>query len=64
MTIPFASLKASVRARPKQSPWAFDACRITRLQVLHSKFSDDGGLNTGFRPGALHLNLEAIRAVP
>ncbi len=64
VTIPFASLKASVRARPRQRPWAFDACRITRLQVLHSKFSDDGGLNTGFRPGALHLSLEAIRAVP
>ncbi len=64
VTIPFNALRASVRAKPQQRPWAFDACRITRLQVLHSKFSDEGGLNGGFRPGPLHLTLEAIRALP
>ncbi|MCP9850551.1 CIA30 family protein [Cyanobium sp. Morenito 9A2] len=64
VTIPFASLKASVRARPRQQPWSFEACRVTRLQVLHSRFSDDGGLNNGFRAGPLRLTLEAIRALP
>lgn len=64
ITVPFSSLRASVRARPQQKPWAFDACRVSRLQVLHSRFGDDGGLNEGFRAGPLHLTLEAIRALP
>jgi hypothetical protein len=66
--IPFAHLSPSVRAKPIQGlplglPLHFDASRITRLQVLHSKFGDDGGLNPGFRPGSLHLELHAIHAV-
>jgi len=66
--IPFASLRASVRAKPVQGlplglPLRFDAARITRLQILHSKFGDDGGLNPGFRAGPLHLELHAIHAV-
>ena len=66
--IPFDRLVASVRARPIDSlplglPLRFDASRITRLQILHSKFGDDGGLNPGFRAGPLHLELHAIHAV-
>jgi hypothetical protein len=66
--IPFDRLGASVRARPIDSlplglPLRFDASRITRLQILHSKFGDDGGENPGFRPGPLHLELHAIHAV-
>jgi hypothetical protein len=66
--IPFAQLRSSVRARPVSKlplgrPLHFDPQRITRLQILHSKFSDDGGLNRGFRAGPLHLELHAIHAV-
>jgi hypothetical protein len=66
--IPFDRLGASVRARPIDSlplglPLRFDASRITRLQILHSKFGDDGGENPGFRTGPLHLELHAIHAV-
>jgi hypothetical protein len=66
--IPFADLRASVRAKPVESlplglPLRFDASRITRLQILHSKFGDAGGLNPGFRSGPLHLELHAIDAV-
>jgi hypothetical protein len=66
--IPFDRLAASVRARPIDSlplglPLRFDASRITRLQILHSKFGDDGGENPGFRTGPLHLELHAIHAV-
>jgi hypothetical protein len=64
VTIPFHTLRASVRAKPQERARVFDACRVTRFQVLHSKFSDDGGLNAGFRAGPLQLNLEAIRALP
>jgi hypothetical protein len=44
-------------------PLRFDAARITRLQLLHSKFDDAGGLNPGFRPGPIELELQAIRAL-
>jgi hypothetical protein len=44
-------------------PLRFDPARITRLQVLHSKFGDDGTDNPGFRAGPLLLELMAIDAV-
>lgn len=62
--IPFAQLRPSVRARPLNLPLRFDPGRVTRLQVLHSKFGDDGQLNAGFRAGPLQLALVAVRAVP
>ena len=66
--IGFEMLSPSVRAKPIQGlplglPLRFDPSRITRLQLLHSKFGDDGGLNPGFRAGPLHLELHAIHAV-
>ncbi len=65
--IGFEQLTPSVRAKPVQGlplglPLRFDPSRITRLQLLHSKFGDDGGLNPGFRAGPLHLELHAIHA--
>jgi hypothetical protein len=62
--IPFDQLRASVRARPLNLPLRFDPCRVTRLQVLHSKFGENGQLNAGFRAGPLRFGLVAIRAVP
>ena len=69
VTVPFNRLTPSVRAKPVQglplgAPLHFEAGRITRLQLLHSKFGDAGGLNPGFRPGPLRLGIRAIRAVP
>ncbi|CAK6695180.1 MULTISPECIES: CIA30 family protein [unclassified Synechococcus] len=61
--IAFADLRPSVRARPLGLPLRFDPSRITRLQLLHSRFADDGGSNSGFRAGPIHLVIEAIRAV-
>jgi hypothetical protein len=65
--IGFDQLTASVRARPIGGlpmglPLRFDPARITRLQLLHSRFGDGGGPNPGFRPGPLHLQLRAIHA--
>lgn len=59
--IPFAALKPSLRARPIGLPLRFDPSRISRLQLLHSRFGDDGGVNAGFRAGPIHLELRAIR---
>ncbi|MEY4353383.1 MAG: hypothetical protein RLZZ609_1624 [Cyanobacteriota bacterium] len=66
--IPFADLIPSVRARPVDGlplglPLRFDPSRITRLQLLHSRFGDDGGPNAGFRPGPIHLDIRSIDAL-
>jgi hypothetical protein len=66
--IGFHQLTPSVRAQPIEKlpmglPLRLDASRITRLQLLHSKFDDLGGLNPGFRPGPIDLELRAIHAV-
>jgi len=68
VTLPFAELTPAVRAQPVQAlPLGvvprFDASRITRMQLLHSKFDDQGGLNQGFRAGPIHLVLRQIRSV-
>jgi len=66
--LPFDQLRPSVRAQPLERlplglPLRFDASRVTRLQILHSKFGDDGSPNPGFRAGPLQLDLLAIHAV-
>ena len=68
VAIPFSSLTPSVRARPLSGlplglPLRFDPSRITRLQLLHSRFGDDGGPNPGFRAGPIHLEIRAIHAI-
>ena len=63
VVIPFSRLTPSVRATPVGMPVRFDPARVTRLQILHSKFGDLGGRNPGFRPGELHLLIRSIRAV-
>jgi hypothetical protein len=68
--IPLKELRPSVRAKPLSTlplglpvP-SFDPGRVTRLQVLHSRFGDDGGVNPGFRAGPLELEILAIHALP
>jgi hypothetical protein len=68
VVIPFAELIPSVRARPLASlplglPLRFDPAHLTRLQLLHSRFSEDGGPNPGFRPGPIDLELHGIHAL-
>lgn len=64
LRIPFAQLSPSVRAKPLGLPLRFQAGRVNRLQVLHSRFGDDGSANSGFRSGPIHFSLHAIRAYP
>ncbi|MBM5815642.1 MAG: CIA30 family protein [Cyanobacteria bacterium K_Offshore_surface_m2_239] len=68
VALPFAELIPSLRAQPLDRlplglPLRLDISRITRLQVLHSRFSDDGGPNPGFRAGPIHLRLHGIHAL-
>lgn len=60
--LPFAQLTPSVRAKPVGMPMRFRPEAINRLQLLHSKFGDDGGLNQGFRDGPIHLELQRLSA--
>lgn len=65
VSLRFDQLAASVRAQPVQSlPLGivprFDPSGITRIQLLHSKFDDQGGLNQGFRAGPIHLVVRQI----
>ena len=61
--VAFAALRPTVRAKPVGLPLRFDASGLTRIQVLHSKFSHDGELNKGFHPGPIRLLLRSIRTL-
>ncbi len=63
VTIPFEQLRPTVRATPVSLPLRFDPSRVSQLQILHSRFSDAGGENPGFRAGPLRLLLRRIEAV-
>ena len=68
VVVRFSDLTASIRAKPLSAlplgvPLHFEASHINRLQILHSKFGDDGGLNPGFRPGPLQIQLRSIQAI-
>ena len=65
----FNQLRASIRARPVESlplgmPLRFDSARVTRFQILHSRFADDGGANPGFRAGSLRFQLHRLESWP
>ena len=64
VVIPFSSLQPTVRANPVTLPLRFDPSRIAQIQLLHSRFSDGGGDNPGFRAGPLLLLLRQINTVP
>ena len=58
--IPFNSLSPSVRANKVRFPFKFKPSKIKRLQILHSKFGDDGLLNDGFKSGPIKILLKSI----
>ena len=60
--IPFEQLRPVVRASPVSLPVRFDPSCITRLQLLHSRFGDDGQANPGYRSGPIQMLLRSIDA--
>ena len=64
LTVPFSDLRPTIRAKPVGLPLRFDRSAISRIQLLHSKFGDDGSLNTGFHAGPIRMLVRAIRALP
>ena len=63
VVVPFTALRPVVRAKPVTMPIRFDAQRISRVQLLHSRFNDNGGENPGFQAGPLRFTLHAIEAI-
>ena len=61
--IPFISLKPSVRANKVRFPFKFKPSKIKRLQLLHSKFGDDGLLNNEFKPGPIKVLIKSISVI-
>ena len=61
--IPFSSLKPSVRANKVRFPFKFKASKIKRLQILHSKFGDDGLLNNEFKQGSIKVLIKSISVI-
>ena len=64
LTVPFSDLRPTVRAKPVGLPLRFDRSGITRIQLLHSKFGDDGSLNPGFRAGPIRIVVRTVSALP
>ena len=58
--IPFNSLSPSVRANKVSFPFKFKPSKIKRLQLLHSKFGDDGLLNDEFKSGPIKILIKSI----
>tara|TARA_Y100000589_G_scaffold10428_1_gene8653 strand:- start:1860 stop:2423 length:564 start_codon:yes stop_codon:yes gene_type:complete len=58
--IPFLSLKPSIRANKVKFPFKFKSSKVKRLQLLHSKFGDEGLLNDKFKPGPIKVTLKSI----
>ncbi len=52
-----------VRAKPVGFPLRFEAAKVSRLQILHSRIADDGESNPGFRAGPLRLQVLSIEAI-
>ena len=60
--IPFEQLRPVVRASPVSLPVRFDPSCITRMQLLHSRFGDDGQANPGYKAGPIRMLLRSIDA--
>ena len=61
--IPFSELKASVRANKVRFPFKFKPSKIKRLQLLHSKFGDDGLLKNEFKQGSIKVLIKSISVI-
>ena len=58
--IPFKDLNPSIRANKVTFPFKFKPSKVKRLQLLHSKFGDEGTLNDKFKPGSINLLIKSI----
>ena len=62
LRIPFQQLIPVFRAKTVPEVGKFDPTSVYSLQLMHSKFEYDGGLNPTFSPGFFCLEIETIKA--
>ena len=58
--ISFEDLKPSIRANKVKFPFKFKPSKVKRIQLLHSKFGDQGLLNDNFKPGKIKVLIKSI----
>jgi len=61
--VPFRELKPSVRANKVRFPFKFKPSKIKRLQLLHSKFGDDGLPNNEFKQCSIKVLIKSISVI-
>ncbi len=61
--IPFISLNPSLRANKVRFPFKFKPSKIKRLQLLYSKFGDDGLFNNEFKAGSIKVLIKSISVI-
>ncbi|QUS61315.1 CIA30 family protein [Synechocystis sp. PCC 7339] len=59
--IPFRQLIPVFRAKTVPEKGPFNPSQVSALQLMHSKFEYDGGLNPSFSPGIFGLEIESIK---
>ena len=52
-----------LRANKVRFPFKFKPSKIKRLQLLHSKFGDDGLLNNEFKQGSIKVLIKSISVI-
>ena len=52
-----------MRANKVRFPFKFKPSKIKRLQLLHSKFGDDGLLNNEFKQGSIKVLIKSINQI-
>jgi uncharacterized protein YbjT (DUF2867 family) len=62
LRIPFQQCIPVFRAKTVPEVGKFDPTSVYSLQLMHSKFEYDGGLNPTFSPGFFCLEIETIKA--
>jgi hypothetical protein len=62
LRIPFQQFIPVFRAKTVPEVGKFDTTSVYSLQLMHSKFEYDGGLNPTFSPGFFCLEIETIKA--
>ena len=63
INILFNDLKPSIRANKVSFPFKFQSKKVKRLQLLHSKFGDDGLMNDKFKQGPIKVLIKSISAI-
>ena len=63
VNILFKDLSPSIRANKVKFPFKFQPNKVKRIQLLHSKFGDNGLRNDKFKQGPIRVYIKSISAI-